>query len=216
MRYAENPSAFAIKNKAYRELHKEAIAEQNRLRYIKNKESRSEKHRLYYLAHKDTIIARSKEYADAHKSQRSNVAREYYAENKDRICARGRAWRKCNPERTFEYFRAYGKAQREANPGKYNAISAKRRAAKLQATPAWFEKGPIAELYVEASTRSKQDELIYHVDHIVPLRSKFVCGLHCLDNLEIIPGKENLRKGNRHWPGKEWIIHCSGDNGLRV
>jgi hypothetical protein len=203
MRYAENPYIFAIRNKAYNANNKEAIAEKNRIRYIENKEALSERHRLYYLAHKETIIARSKEYADAHKPQRSNVAREYYAENKDRICARGRAWRKCNPERTFEYFRAYGKA----NPGKRSALGAKRRASKLQATPAWFEKEAVAAIYEESILRSKQDEIVYHVDHIVPLRSKFVCGLHCLDNLEIIPGKENLSKGNRHWPGKEWIIH---------
>lgn len=38
----------------------------------------------------------------------------------------------------------------------------------------------------------------WHVDHVVPLKGKLVCGLHVWTNLRVIPKTLNLRKGNKN------------------
>lgn len=37
----------------------------------------------------------------------------------------------------------------------------------------------------------------WHVDHIIPLKGREICGLHLWTNLRLIPKLENLRKGNK-------------------
>jgi hypothetical protein len=70
----------------------------------------------------------------------------------------------------------------------------------LKATPAWANKFFITEAYHLAKLREKICGGKWHVDHIVPLKSAIVCGLHVENNLRVIPGAENSVKGNRHWP----------------
>jgi len=58
----------------------------------------------------------------------------------------------------------------------------------------------INEVYEEAKRITKETGIKHHVDHIVPLDSMIVQGLHCLANLQILEGSINISKGNRFWP----------------
>ena len=64
------------------------------------------------------------------------------------------------------------------------------------ATPPWLTPEMIAEMK-SIYERAGQGQ---HVDHIVPLTNKIVCGLHVPWNLQVISEKENLTKSNTWWP----------------
>lgn len=59
-----------------------------------------------------------------------------------------------------------------------------------QATPPWHNPAPINEFLAACPDG-------HHIDHIVPLRGKNVCGLHTLSNLQYLPARENLEKSNK-------------------
>ena len=68
------------------------------------------------------------------------------------------------------------------------------------ATPVWHVAGAINALIAEVYRRRQEGEDV-ELDHIVPLRSPIVCGLHCPDNLQIVPAETNRAKSNHMWPG---------------
>ncbi len=88
------------------------------------------------------------------------------------------------------------------NKEKANSYCAKRYASKTNSTPRWANQFFIEDIYDLAHLRTKATGFKWHVDHIVPLRSKTVCGLHVEHNLQVIPASLNQSKGNRHWPNQ--------------
>lgn len=120
-------------------------------------------------------------------------------------------WRDKNPDRSAEHQRHYfernsdsvrerARAGYAEDPAKVRAAVAAYEAAKLQATPAWADMQKILDVYREAERLSLGTGVQHHVDHIIPLRSDIVCGLHVHWNLRAIPASDNCSKGNRWWP----------------
>ena len=88
--------------------------------------------------------------------------------------------------------KAAKKKHRQTDRGKAvsRALAAKRRATKIMATPSWANLEKIKEIYKNCPEG-------YHVDHIYPLKSEYVCGLHVENNLQYLTAAENCGKGNK-------------------
>jgi hypothetical protein len=120
-------------------------------------------------------------------------AKEYIAKNRKAISAYNLEYYYKNPEKSKQWRTITLNRHR----GTANAKTVRRKAAKLKATPKWANLTKIKAKYQLAAMFNKHTEEKWHVDHIIPLRGKDVCGLHVEYNLRVIPAKENLQKSNR-------------------
>ncbi len=138
--------------------------------------------------------------------KRADYFREY--NKRDDVKERKNAWYEINREqviqaaatRPLEVKRVYQKAWKEKNVVWVRADTKSRRRKHRLATPKWLsrkQKSEIRQIYQIAITMSKTTGEPYVVDHIVPLRSELVCGLHVPWNLRVIPQQENLLKSNK-------------------
>lgn len=118
---------------------------------------------------------------------------EWYQKNRDRVIATAQT-------RPAEQLREYRNAWKENNKVQIRADTKARRRKHRQATPRWLtkaQKSQIRQIYQIAITMSQTTGEQYVVDHIVPLRSDEVCGLHVPWNLRVITQEENLKKSNK-------------------
>lgn len=107
-----------------------------------------------------------------------------------------RLWVKANPDK----YRIYAKATRQAKPEHYRSKVNMRRRRNRIATPMWADKQAIEDIYRKAAEITKLTGVPHEVDHIVPLLSSVVCGLHWEGNLQILTMIENKKKNNLLWP----------------
>lgn len=155
---------------------KAAHHEKHRQWVIKNRERVRELNRNSYLKKVGSLSRLSTLEDDEIKKQHRN----------QRKLETTILWQKNNPDKVAQY------RLKNAINGNQAARAAKRRAAKLKATPKWADLDEIKNVYLEAKYFGM------HVDHIVPLQGKNVCGLHVWDNLQLLSPSENIKKGNKY------------------
>lgn len=115
--------------------------------------------------------------------------------------------RECNSLNNKQWYsdnkEEYHQKYIDEHRSEYNARNAKRRAQRIQATPAWANEEKIKEIYRTCPKGC-------HVDHIYPLISDWVCGLHVESNLQHLSAEDNLRKGNKYIAGLVELADTSG------
>lgn len=132
---------------------------------------------------------RGAEWAKENRARLSKKAAARRAENPMIAIAADRKWKSANKGKTSQRYREW----RIANKAYDSARAAARKAAKLRATPLWADADAMSAFY-------RNRPAGHDVDHIVPLVSSRVCGLHCEANLQYLPSAENQAKRNFYWP----------------
>lgn len=136
-------------------------------------------------------------WTEQNPERRKEISAASAAKNRHKHAERMREWWKKDSNGMKYYW------QHRADPEKWAARmarDAKRRAAKLQSTPVWANDFFMEEAYRLAGERTELTGVPHEVDHIVPLQSPLVCGLHVHTNLQVIPMAVNRSKNNRIWP----------------
>ncbi len=156
--------------------------------------SRARNHR--YLAKGDEDVrarraAASKAYIE--RLSTDPLYAEKAVARKRKAIERTKKWQAANPDKV----RQHAKASRQRSPEKQAAKTQRRNAAKLRAIPTWADMIAIERHYANARYLTDVTGHLHHVDHIIPLRGKTVCGLHVENNLRAIPHFLNTRKGNK-------------------
>lgn len=104
-----------------------------------------------------------------------------------------RLWCERNPEKRKKARAAWEKR----NTDYMNAKTARRYARKGKATLKTVTIKDIVPIYKQARLLTEKTGVQYHVDHVVPLFGKTICGLHVPWNLRVITAKENQAKSNK-------------------
>ena len=112
--------------------------------------------------------------------------RAWRERNRERERASNAARKAANPEQNRKHARDYGRRY----PERIRERCSARRAIARGATPKWINRKEIAYFYAQCPTG-------FHVDHIIPLRGEYVCGLHVPWNLQYLTPRKNIQKSNK-------------------
>ena len=130
------------------------------------------------------------------KATNPNLSAELYAKHREKDLERSKLAYQANAEDRKAKQRHWSKVNR----GTANALGRKYKLKKINATPKWLSESQLLHIkckYQLAAMLNVHGVEAWHVDHIVPIRGKDVCGLHVPWNLRVIPAKENMTKGNK-------------------
>lgn len=174
--------------------------------YAKHRETRIDKALAYHRENREKRLPQMRGY---HAKRQGDTAYEaprkaYQATHYDRLLERQRE-RSATPEA-----RAAKAAKRKSQAHLYRGYEQKRRARLKGAVPPWFgefDEFVLAEAAELCVRRAGATGLPWEIDHMIPLLATRASGLHCANNVQVIPQWLNRSKNRRMiltQPG-EWV-----------
>jgi len=127
------------------------------------------------------------EYIAEWRKQNPEVRKKEHAKNRERL--------------GFKTRQQYLKDKKQNAKGRKTSSlehSHKRRLqiSKIKLTE--LDEFVFAEAVKLKDLRKTTTNIEWHIDHIVPINHKDACGLHNAFNLQVVPAKWNVKKGNRN------------------
>lgn len=157
------------------------------------KELQKKHGRLSYAKHRESRLAENSAYRCANREKIRQSRKATYERTKAKRISYNVAYGLRNPEKTLAWRRKY----ESSHPEKKRQRRRTYQARKVGSMPVWANLAAIESVYVEAKRLTEMTGIVHHVDHIIPLAGRNVCGLHVEYNLQAIPWIDNLRKGRR-------------------
>lgn len=124
--------------------------------------------------------------------------KSYRENNSDYWSKKNVKWNNANRE----YKRSSDKLYREKTKERRKAFRSIYKSQKKQASKIFNTEWDLLvmeECYDLVERRGNETGLEWHIDHMYPLKARNICGLHCGDNLQVIPAQMNLEKNNKLW-----------------
>ncbi len=176
--------------------NKAHVADRGKVYYRENRDKELDRQKRYREENKERESARQKRWREENAEKVAERQKRYRDENKDKLAVTSSKWYEENKERQSEN----GKRWRKENPDKVSAKNARRRAKIREALDPNANKSIVDSRYAAREYLSNVTGYVWHVDHTIPLDNG---GKHHEDNLQVVPGKWNESKGNRHC--NRWI-----------
>ena len=91
-------------------------------------------------------------------------------------------------------------ARKARDPAWANAWNVWKKMKEAKRVAPWAKFSDTVCFYREAHELTARTGIQHEVDHIIPLRSKAVSGLHCVENLQVLTAAANNAKGASFTP----------------
>lgn len=188
------------RNAKYAQEHPERVKANSKKHYAQNSELVNARSKVWHENNPDAVKESGRKSAAKRRASNPMLSVESNRKNRALHIEERRAYDRKRYLADKDSRNLYVRNWRLVNKGVLNHYSKRRKAATIQAVPSWIDSDAVREFYRTAKQMSEKTGESWHVDHIVPLRSRLVCGLHVQQNLRVIHWRENLSKSNRHWP----------------